>query len=384
MLIHQTKNIFRTIRYLSLASVVVLSFVGGGVVRAQTAQELRDKTARLQAELDANSAKLSDLSAQVDTLQNKLAILALEISQATKEIELTQSKIAELTIKLNEAEKELERQKELLKTSVRELYQRRGASALELIVGSDSFSDYFNDQTYLDRLKSGITESAQKVQELKDQIAAQKVEQEELLKKQEVQKKVLADKQAEQQTILTQTQGEQAKYAQIVESKRAELEQAERELRDLLDRLAREAAGGNLVSYGYVLAGDRVGSVGSTGFSTGPHLHFSVYNNGSFVNPRAGGNSLVYNFVWPVPTRGWGDVTQEYGCVAPYSWYVDKCSNGNSLHTGMDIGGWYGEPVIAAADGNIVFRGWLGGYGFVVIIDHGGGLLTYYPHMIAE
>jgi murein DD-endopeptidase MepM/ murein hydrolase activator NlpD len=50
------------------------------------------------------------------------------------------------------------------------------------------------------------------------------------------------------------------------------------------------------------------------------------------------------------------------------------------MHTGIDIGVGYGTPIVASASGNVIFAGWMGGYGNFVIVDHGGGLSTAYAH----
>uniref|UniRef100_A0A7V3ZH88 Peptidase M23 n=1 Tax=Dictyoglomus thermophilum TaxID=14 RepID=A0A7V3ZH88_DICTH len=51
------------------------------------------------------------------------------------------------------------------------------------------------------------------------------------------------------------------------------------------------------------------------------------------------------------------------------------------FHTGVDIAASYGTPVRAAASGRIIFAGWYGGYGNMVIIDHGGKISTVYGHL---
>lgn len=50
-------------------------------------------------------------------------------------------------------------------------------------------------------------------------------------------------------------------------------------------------------------------------------------------------------------------------------------------HTGIDLDNQSRPPVYAAAAGTVEFAGWLGGYGKLVIVNHGNGLSTYYAHL---
>ena len=51
------------------------------------------------------------------------------------------------------------------------------------------------------------------------------------------------------------------------------------------------------------------------------------------------------------------------------------------FHSGGDIPGYMGAPIKAAAGGRVVSAGWAGGYGQMVLIDHGNGFRTAYAHL---
>ncbi len=75
--------------------------------------------------------------------------------------------------------------------------------------------------------------------------------------------------------------------------------------------------------------------------------------------------------IWP--TQGW--VTSDFGTrLDPYS--ADR-----SMHQGLDISTAHGAPVLTPSDGTVVFNGTEGGYGKVVVVDHGYGVKTRYGHL---
>ena len=53
---------------------------------------------------------------------------------------------------------------------------------------------------------------------------------------------------------------------------------------------------------------------------------------------------------------------------------------GSTNHKGIDIAGSRGQAIKAADGGTVTYAGWMGGYGYLVIIDHGNGYQTYYGH----
>ena len=69
-------------------------------------------------------------------------------------------------------------------------------------------------------------------------------------------------------------------------------------------------------------------------------------------------------FIWPVH----GVVTSVFG----WRW--------GRMHEGIDIAVASGTPVVSAAAGTVIIAGWSGGYGNLVVVDHGGGLSTAYAH----
>nr|WP_211193679.1 M23 family metallopeptidase [Pyxidicoccus fallax] len=75
--------------------------------------------------------------------------------------------------------------------------------------------------------------------------------------------------------------------------------------------------------------------------------------------------------VWPA--RGW--VTSDFGSrLDPYT--ADRV-----MHAGIDIAAPHGKEVYSPSDGTVVFAGLEGGYGNVLVIDHGYGIKTRYGHL---
>lgn len=64
-----------------------------------------------------------------------------------------------------------------------------------------------------------------------------------------------------------------------------------------------------------------------------------------------------------------------------FGYRSDPFTGAGAMHAGLDFPGPLGTPILAAAPGRVVFVGQKSGYGNVVEVDHGQGILTRYAHL---
>lgn len=75
--------------------------------------------------------------------------------------------------------------------------------------------------------------------------------------------------------------------------------------------------------------------------------------------------------MWPVDGR----------LMSPFGGRSDPFSGEGAIHTGVDLTAATGTPVHVTADGIVLFAGWSGRYGKLVVVDHGNRMQTYYAHL---
>ena len=73
---------------------------------------------------------------------------------------------------------------------------------------------------------------------------------------------------------------------------------------------------------------------------------------------------------WPVQGR----------ITSPFGYRIHPILKTKELHTGIDIAATSGTTVVAANGGTVIKSGWNNSYGNLLMIDHGGGIVTLYAH----
>lgn len=115
-----------------------------------------------------------------------------------------------------------------------------------------------------------------------------------------------------------------------------------------------------------------IGALGSASSTDGLQWLAVETATGRFKRVAPGVGGPGGSLQWPFPPSM---VTSEYG---PREVTIEGAS---SFHEGIDFGAAPGAPIPAAGSGTVTTAGMSGGFGNLVVINHGGGIETYYAHM---
>ncbi|MCD8198783.1 MAG: peptidoglycan DD-metalloendopeptidase family protein [Phascolarctobacterium sp.] len=297
-------------------------------------------------EVEEKMAELEDVQRQMEEMDAKRTIAREKAQAASASLNEVVARLAELQKQANTLQDENDRLQDLIDKNQDELDKKKAEHEermkiyskrlrniyidgqidyLDVLLGAKDFND-FSSRMYL--LQKIVNKDIEMLNIIAKSVAEINARQAELDKEME-EIKVAQAELAEKQTQADELRKERAKILYAAE-------EAEEESEQEYDRLV--ALSENI---SVMLRNLQVPSVGGSG-----------------------------QMMWPC----YGEITSYYG------WRTHPVFGTTRYHSGMDIAVDYGTPIVAADGGTVVYSGWLGGYGYAVMIDHGGGLVTVYGH----
>ena len=357
-------KVFRLVSGLTLG---VLLLVSPGLLQAASLNDLLNQKRRLEQETKELKEEAGETRSDIRSLQSAVAFLDSSIDALSGDIRSTEQQIAETNTAIQVKEQELVQKKGEQDESIRIIYELEATnSMIESLLGNEDLSEATNRVEYIDALQARVAEMMTAIGEVKAGLETKRNELESLQAQLSEEKQQLEARQAQKARLLRSETTELSKINRQLDADRVKIANIEAQIAAQVAALWRQR--GTIAGTGQrVAAGTPIGRLGSTGYSTGPHVHFECLRGGTPVNPRG----CMPPLVWPLSNFS---VSQEFGRPnwnAAYDW-----------HTGIDLVAPYGTLVTAACSGEIIMHQWYGGYGNAVVIACDNGWWTLYGHMI--
>ena len=303
------------------------------LAQAETLEEQRD--AHIEKAEQAQKKK-NEIESRIEGLSEEKRVVDEAADEATKaykdvkkELDATEKRIDENEDKLKVLNKDFAVKRDQLAKRVRDIYINGQINYLDVLFGAKDFQDFF---TRMDLLKRVIQQDYDLVQVVFAEKTAIETSQKELEK----------DKAAKEKLVVSAAD----------RKKEAEKKQAAKQA--IIDKMETDRATQERIINENLAASKEVEQM----------IRNSRYQPASPA--LSGGGALN----WPLG----GPIT------SPFGWRVHPITGASRFHSGIDIGGDYGDTIHAAGAGIVSYAGWISGYGYAVIIDHGGGISTLYGH----
>ena len=297
----------------------------------------------LLAQLTQSAARQAELQARVDAANADLAAAARELGAIQRRLDAAAADLAAKNAELGETLAELDLQLEILDGRVRQMYIGRPSPMAEAIKRAESFTDIVDAHEYVNAVVADDATIIAGIEATKLEIESQRA--------------VIEDRIAALQDDRLKAQSVTDRLAAVRAQRAADLQAIATEVarqRVLLAEIRARKAQYQKVLAAYERENDAI-----TQFLQGSQ------NGQSVVQGRGGW------LRWPVS----GYISSGYG------WRRHPVYGYRSFHTGIDIAASMGTTVQAARKGRVIYTGYNGPYGLIVLVDHGGSIATMYAHL---
>jgi murein DD-endopeptidase MepM/ murein hydrolase activator NlpD len=280
--------------------------------------------------VDQVAAQLADAGQDKDAAARALALVDTELAGVEAQVNEATSAVGRQAIEAAEAESRLAelrleaaRLEAGMSARAVDLYMHGSGAELEAVLGADDVQDAFDRSSLLDVITDADRTALETVVTARLALAAES-------ERFDAEMDRLVSMQSAQQALLDSVEALRASRAEALRVAGAEV--------DDLERLEEDLAG----DFGRIEK--LIKDAKSTPVAASP--------------PSSAG------YGWPLCRS----VTSRFG----YRW--------GRQHKGIDIDGDTGNPIGASKAGVVIAAGYEGGYGNLVLIDHGDGIVTAYAH----
>jgi murein DD-endopeptidase MepM/ murein hydrolase activator NlpD len=315
--------------------------------------QLQSKMAAATAREEALASRISSVTGDIRSLEQQVGDVARRLEALQRDLDLHRARLAQLTELLVLQTQRLEFLRSQYRIAIErldrrlvELYKQDDLDTLDVVVSAASFSDALDQLDFMQDIGNQDVHVSASVQAARDEMRVLREETRDTQARVAAATRVIAVRTAQnlelQNRLLSRRSG-------LIAARRAEA-QALVSVRDSRREAASEAAALEQVSSQLAAQIEAAQASAAKAFSPSASV--------SSATPSASG------LIWPVS----GPVVSPFGM----RW--------GRMHEGIDIAAPTGTPIHAAASGSVITAGWLGGYGNLIVVDHGNGLATAYAH----
>ncbi len=313
-------------------------------------EDLTNQLSNIQQQMTNEANKKSEAEKTIGTVYEQLHAIQIELDTATAELKQVQADRIQLDKDITKTEAELKAAQERLQSRekvfykrVRDIYINGRLSYLDVVVGSKDFSDFANRMEMLKRILQSDMDLINTIKTEREEIASKKTKLEEDRAKVLELEKVAQEK----QNLINQKKAERQA---VLERAMNDRDTAERAYNELM------ASSASITAMLQQRAAERAAAAAAASQGGGGGGATWVQGTGQLAAPVV------------------APITSDFG------WRIHPIYGTRRLHAGTDFGVDEGTPVHAADGGVVVEAGWVSGYGYTVIIDHGNGMSTLYAH----